>query len=136
MGNKNTSIVFFRILRTSLKNRFPHSKITSIFFANEYNKHFLGHDSISSETARIWLNGNVLPSYARLVNIINWLSIPFDELGIANNNTFNNQIHPISNHALLNTLFSQLEIMPRDQLLDVVFYCVTVLKSDKSNSSN
>lgn len=62
-------------LRNSLNIKYPHTKITSIFLASQYNLRSTYSDTISNETARKWLNGVSLPSVHRLQVLHEWLDI-------------------------------------------------------------
>lgn len=62
-------------LRESLKSKYPYLRITSVFLASQYNLRSVTSDTISSETARKWLNGISLPSVHRFQVLHEWLGI-------------------------------------------------------------
>jgi hypothetical protein len=60
-------------IREKISFKFPNTKITSSFFANQYNLNNKDGNPICNETARKWLNGISVPQSHRITFLMNWL---------------------------------------------------------------
>lgn len=86
MGQKLQSTKLFSIcLNEALLRKY--GKVPSAtFLANQFNLRAIGTTTITSESARKWLNGSAIPEMSRLQVLINWLEInPVDFLGNGKN---------------------------------------------------
>jgi hypothetical protein len=60
-------------IRERLSAKYPNTKITSSFFANQYNLNNKDGSPICNETARKWLHGISVPQSHRITFLMNWL---------------------------------------------------------------
>ena len=77
--NPNIAIVFSQALRLGLLSKYREIP-SSGFVAKEFNLRAKNTSTITSETARRWLNGNVVPDLDKLIILSGWLGINLNTL--------------------------------------------------------
>lgn len=92
---KHTASKFGISLREAMKSKFPYTKITSVFLASQYNIRAKNGDSISTETARKWLNGDSLPSLQKYHLLHEWIGI---------DNSFMNSYDHVNKNMAINNI--------------------------------
>ncbi len=75
MANRDVVSARFRVaLANRLKIRFG-KVLSAQRFSDLYNLNAHGSNTISRETARLWIRGNSMPDYGHLAVLIQWLGI-------------------------------------------------------------
>ena len=112
--NRETTLSKFeRTLGTGIAKKFGR-QVSAQRFADQFNLHAHGTDTISRETARKWIRGTTIPDYERLAVLIEWLELdPLEFLGNENAK---------KNHTLLNEvdIFVPDESKRMEDLMEIV----------------
>jgi hypothetical protein len=83
-NRESTLSKFERTLRTGIARKLGR-QVSAQRFADQFNLHAHGTDTISRETARKWIRGTTIPDYERLAVLIEWLELnPLEFLGNEN----------------------------------------------------
>ena len=77
--NQDVAIIFSQALRIGLLAKFRHIP-SSGFLAKEFNLRANNTNTITSETARRWLQGQVLPDIDKMISLSEWLGIDLNTL--------------------------------------------------------
>ena len=77
--NPNIAIVFSQALRLGLLSKYREIP-SSGFVAKEFNLRAKNTSTITPETARRWLNGQVVPDLDKLITLSGWLGINLNTL--------------------------------------------------------
>ena len=90
--NQNITMIFSQALRIGLLSKYK--KIPSSgFVAKEFNLRAKGTSTITSETARRWLNGLVIPDLEKLIALSEWLEIDLNTLLSVRKASENNELN-------------------------------------------
>jgi len=111
-GKKSAvKILFASTLRQALHARFGSNRVSARQFANAFNLRSM-LQPVSDETARKWLNGQCLPRYERLFELVHWLEInPMNLFNVQHSSLKVKQDHDILRKKNANLTLADIKVL-------------------------
>jgi hypothetical protein len=113
-----TQLNFSQHLSKSLLAKYK-SRVSVVFFVNQFNLRAHGTNTIAYETGRKWLKGMTIPQISKMKVLVKWLDLELDFLFIEDD-LLNGQPVPLDSDNIVHSLSVQFSQQPLDYLQAVI----------------